>query len=108
MAAPGRRGENRVRNVVIGSAVGAAVGAGAGLAMDQYVRGEREEAAKDVKDQAVREAESHAAAATGPEPKLIPARTEARWVPDQARGTTFIPGHFEYVIVEGAKWGRDK
>lgn len=104
IADPGKRGENRFRNVVIGTAVGAAVGAGAGFAMDRYVHDEREGAAKDAKEQATKDAEAHAAASTGLAPKLIPARTEARWVPDQVRGTTFVPGHFEYMIIENARW----
>lgn len=108
LADPGRHGANRLRNVVIGTAVGAAVGAGAGYAADRYVQGEREAAAKNVKDQAARDADTHAAAGAGLEPKLLPARTEARWMPDQVRGQTFIPGHFEYVITEGARWEAGK
>jgi len=76
--------------------------------MDRFVHDERDDAAKHAKEEASHEAETHAAASTGLEPRLIPARTEARWVPDQIRGSTFVPGHFEYVIVEGARWETGK
>jgi hypothetical protein len=108
IADPGRHGENRFRNVVIGTAIGAAVGAGAGYAMDRFTHDEREDAAKGAKAQAEKEAETHAAQSTGMEPRLLPARTEARWIPDQVRGSTFVPGHFEYIIIEGARWETGK
>jgi uncharacterized protein (DUF697 family) len=108
LADPGRHGAYRFRNVVIGTAVGAAVGAGAGFMADRFVHDEREEANKAAKDEAVRDAETHAASSTGQEPELRPARTEARWVPNQVRGQVFIPGHFEYIILEGARWETGK
>ena len=108
LADPGDHGQNRFRNVVIGTAAGTVIGAGAGFAMDRYVEGERQAAAQGEKEEATRTAAAHAATSAGMAPRLIPARTEARWVPDQVRGSTFIPGHFEYVIVQGARWETGK
>ena len=104
IADPGRHGVDRFRNVVIGTAIGGVVGAGVGFMMDRHVKDERQESYEKGKKEAEKDAESHAAESLGNLPRLIPAKTEARWVPDQIRGTTFVPGHFEYMIVEGARW----
>ncbi len=108
VADPGRRGEDRFRNVVIGTAIGGVAGAGAGFMMDRHLKDERQESYAKGKKEAEKDAESHAAAASGNSPRLLPARTEARWVPDQVRGNTFVPGHFEYIIIEGARWSAGK
>ena len=47
-----------------------------------------------------------ASTGTSREPILIPPRVEARYVEDQVRGGTFIPGHVEYQIIEPAKWSK--
>lgn len=107
LADPGARGQNRFRNVIIGTAVGSALGAGAGFMLGQHVKDERDAAHDGGKKEALRESESHAGSLSGNSPRLIPARTEARWVPDQVRGSTFVPGHFEYLIIEGARWDND-
>ena len=106
LADPGKGGAHRLRNVVIGTAVVSAVGVGAGFALDHVAQDERKESYAQGKKDAEASAEGHAASVSGNPPKLTPARTEARWVPDQVRGTTFIPGHFEYMIIETARWER--
>jgi phage tail tape-measure protein len=104
LADPGRGGENRFRNVVIGTAIGSGVGAGAGFMLGEHVKDERDAAREDGKRNALKDAQTHAASSSGTTPRLIPARTEAHWVPDQIRGNTFVPGHFEYQIIENARW----
>lgn len=105
LADPGPNGSNRARNVVIGAAAGSLVGAGVGYAVDRSNR----DATEDGKRQGRKEAEeewrrSNAASSSGGAPELVPAKTEAKWVPDQVKGSTFVPGHFEYSIVSPAKW----
>jgi phage tail tape-measure protein len=104
LADPGSGGQNRFRNVVIGTAIGAGVGAGAGYMLGEHVRKERDSARAEGKSEAMKDAQAHAAEANSTAPRLIPARTEARWVSDQVRGNVFIPGHFEYQIIENARW----
>lgn len=105
IADPGPNGKYRFRNVVIGSAVGAVAGAGVGYALDRHNHDEREDAKKEGKKEAEDEQSrrSDASSSSG-SPQLIPPKTEAKWIPDQTRGSTFVPGHFEYVIVSPAHW----
>lgn len=103
IADPGSQGQNRIRNIVIGTAAGGVVGAGAGFMMDRHVKDERQEAFERGKKDGAREAPS-STRSPGASPQLMPAKTEARWIPDQVRGSTFVPGHFEYIIIENARW----
>lgn len=104
LADPGPDGENRVRNILIGTAAGGAVGAGAGYLVDRYVKEGEDEAYKKGKGDVQKEIFDQTSSSNAAQPRLIPPRTEARWIPDQVRGNIFVPGHFEYVIIEGAKW----
>ena len=108
LADPGQGGSNRFRNVVIGSAIGGALGAGAGFMIDREAKDEKQDAYEKGRQAALQEQASHSSGATGSEPRLIPPKTEARWVPDQVHGSTFVPGHFEYVILETARWESSK
>jgi hypothetical protein len=40
----------------------------------------------------------------GAPPNLVPAKVEVRFVEDQVKGNVFVPAHFEYVILEPARW----
>ncbi len=104
LADPGKRGENLFRNVVIGTAAGAAVGSVAGFALDSSMRSRQEDAKRTSHSRNNPDIDTPSTGTSGNPPKLLPARMEARWVPDQVRGTVYIPGHFEYVIVESARW----
>ncbi|MGE4232077.1 MAG: hypothetical protein AB7F43_02000 [Bacteriovoracia bacterium] len=104
LADPGQDGENRVRNVVIGSAIGGVLGAGVGFAADQLVKDEKQESYEKGKADAKKETPAQYSQAPYGNPTLLPAKTEAKWVPDQVRGNTFVPGHYEYIIIEGARW----
>lgn len=108
LADPGDHGDNRVRNVLIGSVVGGVVGAGSGYIVDRLVQDEKDATYQKGKKDAQQETSEHPFSSDTSQPKLIPARTEARWVSDQVRGSTFVPGHFEYVIIEGARWDSHK
>lgn len=104
MVDPGPKGENRIRNVFIGSTAGALVGAGGGYLTHQGISKKEDEAyekgKKDGKTSAIEFTPNSA------EPVLIPAKVEARFVDDQVRGSVFVPAHFEYRIVEPARWSK--
>lgn len=104
IADPGPGGENRIRNVLIGTAAGSLVGAGAGFMIDRHVKDQRQEAYDKGKKESEEAFSRKGTSAGGNQPHLSPAKTEAKWIPDQVRGSTFVPGHFEYVIIEGAHW----
>ena len=104
IADPGPRGANRVRNVLIGSAVGGAIGTGSGYLLGKKLENDRDEEYRRGKSETSKDISMAANMSDGRKPKLLAPRTEARWVPDQVRGSTFVPGHFEYVILEGARW----
>ena len=105
LADPGKDGQNRFRNVVIGSAVGAVLGAGTGYALNRHDHDEREDAKKEgVKEADDEMRKRNSSASSGGAPELIAPKNESKWVPDQVRGSTFVPGHFEFIIVEAAHW----
>lgn len=105
IADPGPNGSKRIRNVLIGSAVGGVLGAGVGHILGKNAENDRTAARNQGKNEAALEMQSRLSAESNEtQPRLIPPKTEARWVPDLARGSTFIPGHFEYVIIEPARW----
>ena len=109
IADPGPNGKNRIRNVLIGSAIGSVVGAGAGYLADHAIKEDKDDAYKQGRSDAEKEISARAAnSSDDAQPKLVPAKTEARWIPDQVRGSIFIPGHFEYLIIQGAHWESGK
>jgi hypothetical protein len=100
----GPSGRNRIRNVFIGATAGSLLGAGAGyLAQDLIEKREQ-----DAFDKGKKEGQRPTTTYGGEpgQPVLIPPRVEARYVEDQVRGNTFVPAHFEYQIVEPARWSR--
>jgi len=105
IADPGPGGNNRFRNVVIGAAAGSLVGAGTAYAIDRGNHDATEEGKKqgrkEAEDEANRRNQMNGA---GGAPTLVPPKTEAKWMPDSVRGSTFVPGHFEYSIVSPARW----
>jgi hypothetical protein len=104
IADPGENGQNRFRNVVIGTAVGGAVGAGVGFMVDRSAKDDRSSEYDRGKKDGKKESNDQANASALSGPRLLPAKTEAKWIPDQVRGNIFVPGHFEYVIIETARW----
>lgn len=104
MVDPGPKGEGRIRNVFIGAAAGSLIGAGTGYFSHDLIEGRENDAyAKGKSDGAKGQA---AGGGTPGAPVLLPPRIEARFVDEQVRGTVFVPAHFEYVIVEPARWSR--
>ncbi|MBI3556390.1 MAG: hypothetical protein HY074_09025 [Deltaproteobacteria bacterium] len=104
MVDPGPKGEGRIRNVFIGAAAGSLVGAGAAyLAHEEVMDREKASYEKGKKDS---EKPSTASSAPTGAPVLLPPRVESRFVDEQVRGNVYVPAHFEYVIVEPARWSK--
>ncbi len=102
LADPGRKGQHRARNVIVGGALGGLLGAGVGYVTQELVeRGQNEAYAKGKEER-----QTNGAAPTTGTPVLIPPRVESRFVDDVVRGSTFVPAHVEYQIVEPARWSR--
>ena len=106
IADPGENGKNRVRNVIIGTAIGSAVGAGTGFIIDRINKDDKQASFEEGKKAAEKASAERASAASDVQPRLVPAKTEAKWVPDQVRGNVYVPAHYEYLIIEPAHWER--
>lgn len=98
IADPGRKGQYRTRNVVIGAALGAIAGVAAGSAVHNDVEnGKREAFLKG-------RASASPQRGQAPAPVLKPAEVESIWVDGYGSGNRWIDGHYEYVIKEPARW----
>lgn len=95
---PGRNGEYRTRNVIVGAALGGATGMVAGAVIHQNNEKEKREAF--LKGQA-----SPPSSQKGVMPSLKPARVESQWIEGHPVGTNrWVEGHFEHLIVEQSRW----
>lgn len=99
IADPGRNGEYRTRNVVIGGALGGMTGLIAGSLIHDEMDSQKKEAFLKGRATAPQ-------VPTGAVPSLKNAKVESRWIEGRAVGNRYIEGHFEYVIVEPARWDR--
>lgn len=97
IADPNADGEYRTRNVIIGGALGGMIGAATGSAI--YTNQEKARAEGTKAGQLM-----SAAPVPGSQPLLSQPKIESRWVESKVIGSRFVEGHFEYVIVEPAKW----
>ena len=105
MVDPGKKGKDRIRNVFIGAAAGSLAGAASAYFGHGVVEGREKSAFEKGKKEGEISAGGAEAGAQGA-PILVPPRIESRFVDEQIRGNVFIPAHFEYVIVEPARWSR--
>jgi len=103
MVNPGPKGEGRIRNVFIGAAAGSLLGAGIGNLAHEGIEGREMSAYEKGKKEGN---QAQASSGTDGAPVLLPPRVEARFVDEQVRGSVYIPAHFEYVIVEPARWSK--
>jgi hypothetical protein len=95
---PGKDGEYRTRNVIVGATLGAMAGMVAGSAIHEHTEKEKKEAF--LKGQA-----AAPPAQAGAVPTLKPARVESQWIEAHPVGANrWVEGHFEYLIVEPARW----
>lgn len=97
LADPGKDGEYRTRNIVLGTAFGGIAGMGAGSMIHESTEKQKKEAFQKGK-----------LAGSKPKPGAMPPlrepRVEANWVESKVVGNRFVEGHFEYQIVEPAHW----
>jgi hypothetical protein len=94
---PGKNGQYRTRNVIIGAGLGAIAGSVAGAAINENTEREREIAY-------LKGRESKNTSKTGSAPSLQQPKVEAQWVESKVAGNRYIDGHFEYIITEPTRW----
>jgi hypothetical protein len=94
---PGKNGEYRTRNVIIGATVGGLVGLVAGSNFHEEIKA-REEAAY-TKGRA-----SAPQPQMGAVPSMKNASVESRWIEGRVVGNRYIEGHFEHTITEPTRW----
>ena len=97
IADPGKKGEYRTRNVVIGAAVGGMAGMIAGSTLFDEIKSREEKAFANGRASAPRQT-------SGTMPSLREAKVESRWIEGRVVGNRYIEGHFEYVITEPTRW----
>ncbi len=95
---PGKNGQYRTRNVIIGAGVGAIAGGLTGAAIH-----ENSERDKELAYLKGKEAQRNSSKAGSP-PSLQQPKVEAVWVESKVAGNRYIEGHFEYIITEPTRW----
>ena len=93
-AIPDQSGNERVRNVVIGSAIGGTAGLlmGAAAYKNELKQYEYQKKAPNYPlDPPI-------------PPSLKKAKVESRWIESKIGGNRFIGGHWEFIIIEPAGW----
>lgn len=97
IADPGKKGEYRTRNVVVGATIGGMAGLIAGSALHDEIKTREAKAYANGRTSAPRQA-------TGAMPSLREAQVESRWIEGRVVGNRYIEGHFEYIITEPTRW----
>lgn len=95
---PGKNGQYRTRNVIIGAVAGGIAGSVAGAAIHENT--EREKEIAYLKGRESKSSES--------KPQVMPSlqqpKVEAVWVESKVVGNRYVEGHFEYIITEPTRW----
>lgn len=99
IADPGRNGEYRTRNVIVGATVGGMAGLIAGSLVHREMESQKKEAF--LKGRA-----SSPPPQAGTMPSLTTPKVESRWIEGRIVGNRYIEGHFEYIIIEPARWDK--
>lgn len=95
---PGKNGEYRTRNVIIGAAAGGLAGSLTAAAIHENTEKEKEIAY-------LKGRESKRSDGKAPSiPTLEDPKVEAEWVESKVSGNKYIDGHFEYIIKEPIRW----
>ena len=95
---PGKNGQYRTRNVIIGSGLGAMAGGFTGAVIHESTERDKELAYLKGKEAERKSAKGKAV------PSLQEPKVEAVWVESKITGNRYIEGHFEYVITEPTRW----
>jgi malic enzyme len=93
---PGKNGQYRTRNVIVGATVGAIAGGFTGSTLHDQKEQEKEIA--------LLKSQKNAASRSPAVPELQQPKVEAYWVESKAVGNKWIEGHYEYVISEPTRW----
>lgn len=101
IADPGKNNEFRTRNVVVGAALGGMAGMIAGSVL-------HEETEKQKKEAFLKGRASAPQAEQGAVPSLKNPKVETRWIEGRIQGNRYIDGHFEYIIIEPARWDENR
>ena len=96
---PGRNGEFRTRNVVIGAAFGGMAGMATGALLHDSTEEKKKEAYL-----AGQKSMEHRPSAAPSGPVVTQPRVEIQWVEGKVVGNRYIDGHYERIIVEPARW----
>lgn len=96
IADPGKNGKYRTRNIILGTAIGSMAGAVTGSAIHDETERKKKEAF--LKGQA------SSPQLQGAPPNLSVPKVETRWIEGRVVGNRYIEGHFEYIIIEPARW----
>lgn len=99
---PGPKGRGRIKNAYVGAAAGAVLGGAAGYLIHDSMESRESAAFEKGKSEGLTRASK--ATSDGNPPNLIPPKVEVRFVDDQVKGNVFVPAHFEYIILEPARW----
>ncbi|HPI39835.1 MAG TPA: hypothetical protein PLJ21_03475 [Pseudobdellovibrionaceae bacterium] len=97
VADPGKNGEYRTRNVILGTTVGAMAGSIIGDVSYKEIESQKKEAFLKSKASAPQPSD-------GAMPNLKSPKVEAKWVEGKISGNRFVEGHYEYIIIEPARW----
>lgn len=95
---PGKNGQYRTRNVIIGAGLGALAGGFTGAAIHESSDRDKELAYLKGKEAGRKSGTAKSA------PSLQEPKVEAVWVESKIAGNRFIEGHYEYVITEPTRW----
>ncbi len=101
IADPGKDGEYRTRNVMVGTMLGGMAGMITGSVIHKQTEEQKREAF--IKGRA-----SSPPQQAGVMPSLSQAKVRTEWVESRVTGNRFIEGHFEYVIEEPSRWDQSR
>jgi hypothetical protein len=101
---PGPKARYRTQNIGIGVATGAIVGAITGFLFHRNDKNTTQPKLLD--GPSALDTANNPATSPLFQPELTQPKVETRFIDDQVKGSTFVPGHLEYQIVEPSKWNR--
>jgi hypothetical protein len=97
IADPGKNGEYRTRNILIGATAGGMAGMMTGAILHESAESQKQDAY-----QAGEKAGSSKPSVSPP--ALKQPKVESRWVESRVVGNRYIEGHFEHLITEPTVW----
>lgn len=96
IADPGKNGEYRTRNVLVGATVGGMAGMMTGALLHETTEEKRKEA--------FLAGQASANKPSASPPSVKQPKVESRWIESRVVGNRYIEGHFEHVITEPTTW----